>query len=139
MSTDVNVSTSRPIRYGILDMLASIVLFGIHFGCLKTLLEEHAPFRDEEGARMAAAAVLCAAFAFGAAYLAFRFSTSKKVSSFPLRLVALVVIDAGLIVSPFALGIVIQALFEFRKKFVFTALPILLILGGILILWRSTR
>ena len=129
--TRPDVST-RPIRYGILDILAAIVLFGIHFGCLKSLLEHNAPFRDDElKFRMVAAAALCAAFAFGAAYLAFRYATSNKIYEFSLRILTLIVIDAGLIASPFVLGVIIAILFEFPA--------LLLLLIAIIYFWRTNR
>lgn len=49
---------------------------------------------------MVAAAVLALAFAFGAAYLAFRYATSKKIATFRWRLLTLVLIDAGLVAIP---------------------------------------
>ena len=111
--TEVLPLPERPIRFGILDCVAAIVLFGLHLGLLKALLIKELGHRVElEPHRMAAAAVLCAAFAFGAAYLAFRYATSKHIPDFRGRLMALLFIDLALLAIPlmFYVGDILPAL-----------------------------
>jgi hypothetical protein len=90
----------RPIRYGVTDLFATVVLFGVHLATLKSLVIENTPGYELETVRIFAGAALSAAFAFGGAYLSFRFVTKHRVQSSGLRLTFLIVFDLILLSIP---------------------------------------
>jgi hypothetical protein len=86
----------RPIRYGVADMFATLMLFGVQLGVAKAyLIDGGHPASLTE--RTSAAAAICAAFAFGAGYLSFRIATNRNVSTLAWRMALLIACDVLLL------------------------------------------
>jgi hypothetical protein len=119
-----------PIRYGVIDIFATLVLFAVHLAVIKSYLIQVGHI-DNQTVRVFAAAAIAAAFAFGAAYLSFRFATKYRVAAQGWRLVCLVAMDLFLILIPGAVFWMI----EFWPAVVL-ALAFLLI-EAIPLCWRS--
>lgn len=86
----------RPIRYSVVDLFATLVLFGVQLGVAKAYLIDGAhPASLTE--RTSAAAAICAAFAFGAGYLSFRIATNRNVATLTWRLALLIGCDVLLL------------------------------------------
>lgn len=96
----------RPIRFGIRDAFAAVLLFCIHLTVLSRLHQQHLS-SDSDTEHVIAAALIGAVMAFGAAYLSLRYSTTHKIDDFAMRIVLLVVFDVMLAASPLALFVMI--------------------------------
>jgi len=99
LRTSPTALPAYPMRFGIGDGIAALVLFGIHLGIVRALLS----VRDQE--RIIPAAFLAGAFAFGAAYLAFRSITVAKTTSLWRRIAVLLMFDALLLSVPLTIAL----------------------------------
>jgi hypothetical protein len=95
------IPPSRPFRFGITDMIAAVILFGIQLAILRTCLREIVHFEDTQ--RLIAAAFIVAAFTFGAAYLCARLLTERKCANVLVRIGVLLAVDVGLLVGTAAI------------------------------------
>jgi hypothetical protein len=119
----------RPIRYGVTDLFATVVLFGVHLAVAKAYLIDsgHPASRTE---RMFCAAAMGAAFAFGSAYLSFRYATKHDVESHWRRVFYLICFDLLLMSIPL---VVFAIVYEFPVV-VLSALCFLILVAPIILL-----
>jgi hypothetical protein len=99
-------ATACPIRFGLSDLLTVIGIGLLHLAILTVALPRQLALRPEASDAILAF-LLSFGLAFGVGWLAHRAATERAVTSWWKRVMLVVLLDLGIVLAPFGLGLLI--------------------------------